>query len=118
MESMNSPIHFGTSGWRAVIADEFTSANVERAVHGIATYVLSTSEHPSLLVGYDFRFMSEKFADQAAKILASRGIDVYLSPAAVPTPALSYQIRHMKANGGLNFTASHNPPDYNGIKFS
>ncbi len=114
----SSPIHFGTSGWRAVIADQFTSANVEKAVHGIATYVAATSPHPALLVGYDTRFLSETFAAQAARILSSRGIDCYLSEQAVPTPALAYEIRRLRTDGGINFTASHNPPEYNGIKFS
>ena len=113
-----SPIHFGTSGWRAVIADAFTSANVEKAVHGIATYVAGSSKHPALLVGYDTRFLSETFADQATKILSSRGIDSYLSERAVPTPALAYEIRRLRTDGGINITASHNPPEYNGIKFS
>ncbi len=113
-----APIQFGTSGWRAVIADEFTSANVARAVHGIATYVAASSPHPALLVGYDTRFLSETFAAQAAKILSSRGIDSYLSEQAVPTPALAYEIRRLRTDGGINFTASHNPAEYNGIKFS
>src|SRR3989304_2496924 len=96
-----SPIHFGTSGWRAVIADAFTSANVEKAVHGIATYVAATSPHPALLVGYDTRFLSETFADQATKILSSRGIDSYLSERPVPTPALAYEIRRLRTDGGI-----------------
>jgi phosphomannomutase len=70
------------------------------------------------LVGYDTRFLSEIFAEQAAKILSSLGIDAYLSERAVPTPALAYEIRRLRADGGINFTASHNPPEYNGIKFS
>lgn len=124
---MSPAIKFGTSGWRAVIAEEFTLANVRKVVESIAHYVTSTHSgthsgthpaHPSLLVGYDTRFLSEKFAGEAAALLASRGIDCYLSQEAVPTPTLAYEIRRRKADGGINFTASHNPAEYNGIKFS
>ena len=116
---MSSPIHFGTSGWRAVIAEEFTSANVRRAVGGIARYVVSTAtDAPSLIVGYDPRFLSEKFAALAAEIAAQHGIHCYLSPEAVPTPTIAFAIRQRKTDGGINFTASHNPAEYNGIKFS
>ena len=115
---MSTPIKFGTSGWRAVIAEEFTMANVRRAVGGIARYVASTSDRPSLIVGYDPRFMSEKFAALAAEIAAQHGIHCYLSPEAVPTPTIAFEIRRRKADGGINFTASHNPAEYNGIKFS
>jgi len=123
MSGMSSTIKFGTSGWRAVIAEEFTQANVQKVVESIAAYVVSA--HPdhhslpaSLLVGYDTRFRSETFAAQAAEILARRGIDCFLSQQAVPTPALAYEIRRRKTAGGINFTASHNPAEYNGIKFS
>jgi len=115
---MSTPIKFGTSGWRAVIAEEFTMANVRRAVEGIARYVASTADRPSLIVGYDPRFMSEKFAALAAEIAAQHGIHCYLSPEAVPTPTIAFEIRRRKADGGINFTASHNPAEYNGIKFS
>ena len=116
---MPSPIKFGTSGWRAVIAEDFTVANVKKAVEGIACYVTSTAPaRPSLIVGYDTRFLSEKFAAMSAELLASHGIHCYLSREAVPTPAIAYEIRCRKTDGAINFTASHNPAEYNGIKFS
>lgn len=116
---MSFPIHFGTSGWRAVIAEEFTVENVKRIIGSIARYVRSTeTARPSLIVGYDSRFLSEKFASLAAEILASHGIACYLSRDPVPTPAVAFEIRRRKASGGINFTASHNPAEYNGLKFS
>ncbi len=116
---MSSPIHFGTSGWRAIIAEDFTVENVQRAVGGIARYVRSTeAAQPSIVVGYDSRFLSEKFASLAAEMLASYGIRCYLSRETVPTPAVAFEIRRRQASGGINFTASHNPAEYNGLKFS
>lgn len=116
---MGSAIKFGTSGWRAVIAEEFTLANVQRVVEAIARHVVSTaSVRPTLLVGYDTRFLSEKFAGLTAELLASHGIHCYLSREAVPTPTVAFEIRRRKTDGGINFTASHNPAEYNGIKFS
>jgi len=123
MNTLNAPIKFGTSGWRAIIAEEFTFANVERAVDGIAHYIRaaqasSPSHTPTLLVGYDTRFLSEIFAERTAQLLASHGIAALLSEETVPTPALAFEIRRRKTDGGINFTASHNPAEYNGIKFS
>jgi len=116
---MSSAIRFGTSGWRAIIADEFTVANVQRVVGAIARYVVSTAaSSPSLVVGYDPRFLSETFASLAADVAAQHGIHCYLSPDSVPTPTVAFAIRQRKADGGINFTASHNPAEYNGIKFS
>lgn len=113
-------IKFGTSGWRAVIADEFTLSNVRLVIAAIGRYVLAATapSRPSLIVGYDTRFLSEKFAADAASLLASYGMECYLSAEAVPTPTVAYEIRRRRAAGGINFTASHNPPEYNGIKFS
>ena len=116
---MASSIKFGTSGWRAVIADQFTQANVRRVVESIARHVTATaSGRASLIVGYDTRFLSEKFAAFAAELLAARGIHCYLSKEAVPTPTVAFAIGRRKTDGGINFTASHNPAEYNGIKFS
>ncbi len=114
------PIKFGTSGWRAIIADEFTLDNVKRVVAAIARYVLASSgsRRPSLVVGYDTRFLSEKFAADAAAILAGYGIDCYLATGAVPTPTVAYEVLRRGTSGAINFTASHNPPEYNGIKYS
>ena len=116
---MTTQIKFGTSGWRAVMAEEFTFANVHRAVHGIARYVFS--QKPSgakVIVGRDPRFLGESFCATAADILASYGISPLVIAEPVPTPAISYAVIQSKADGAINFTASHNPPEYNGIKFS
>jgi len=112
-------IHFGTSGWRAVMADEFTFENVRRVVRAIAAHVKGHAERDRpVVVGYDARFLSPEFAKLAAELLARNGLRVLLSKDFVPTPAVSFQILHQKAAGGINFTASHNPPEYNGIKFN
>lgn len=111
-------IKFGTSGWRAIVAEEFTMANIRRAVTGIARYVSLQSDGHSVLVGRDPRFLGETFVSDAAKILAAHGVRPVVIPEAAPTPAISYAVRQRKAGGAINFTASHNPPEYNGIKFS
>jgi alpha-D-glucose phosphate-specific phosphoglucomutase len=111
-------IKFGTSGWRAIVAEEFTLANIRRAVTGIAKYIASQPGEHSVLVGRDPRFLGETFVTEAAKILAAHGVKPVVIPAAAPTPAISYAVRQRQASGAINFTASHNPPEYNGIKFS
>lgn len=126
-------IKFGTSGWRAVIAEEFTFANVRRVVEAIARYVESSSHPlykkggpgggsgPPILVGYDTRFLSRSFAEEAARIFLAHGFEVHLCNAPTPTPTIAYEILKNKRRplaGAVNVTASHNPPQYNGIKFS
>src|SRR5213595_1226314 len=112
-------IKFGTSGWRAVMAEEFTFANVRLAVNGIARYVSSQkSQGARVIVGRDPRFLGETFCSMAAEILSSYGITPLVIADAAPTPAISYAVIREKADGAINFTASHNPPEYNGIKFS
>jgi phosphoglucomutase len=113
-------IKFGTSGWRAIVAEEFTLGNIRRAVTGIAKYVAGTAGETgkSVLVGRDPRFLGETFVAEAAKILAAHGVKPIVIPEAAPTPAISYTVRRLKTSGAINFTASHNPPEYNGIKFS
>lgn len=115
---MAAEIKFGTSGWRAIVADEFTLANIRRAVTGIAKYVAAQPGAHSVLVGRDPRFLGETFVAEAAKLLAVHGVKPVVIPEPAPTPAIAYAIRQRKASGGINFTASHNPPEYNGIKFS
>ena len=116
---MSTQIKFGTSGWRAVMAEEFTFANVERAVQGIARYVSSRkSQGAKVIVGRDPRFLGETFCAMAADILSRNGITPLIIAEPVPTPAISYAVLQSKADGAINFTASHNPPEYNGIKFS
>lgn len=116
---MATQIKFGTSGWRAIIADEFTVANVRRAVTGIARYVVSrNSGDARVIVGRDPRYMGERFVEIAAEILASFGIQPLVIAEPAPTPAIAYEVTRLKADGAINFTASHNPPEYSGIKFS
>lgn len=112
-------IRFGTSGWRAIIADDFTFDNVRRVTEAICQYLKeSNSDSKSLVIGHDSRFMGEKFAETAAEIARKKGFNVLLCGEPTPTPTISHAIRSQKAAGGINFTASHNPPEYQGIKFS
>src|SRR5437667_3549935 len=116
---MATQIKFGTSGWRAIMAEEFTFANVRRAVSGIARYVVS--EKPSgarVIVGRDPRFLGETFSAMAVEILSAHGITPLIIAEPAPTPAISFEVIRLKADGAINITASHNPPEYNGIKFS
>jgi len=115
---MATQIKFGTSGWRAIVAEEFTISNIRRAVTGIAKYVASQPGAKTVLVGRDPRFLGETFVAEAAKLLAANGVTPIVIPEAAPTPAIAYAVRQRKAGGAINFTASHNPPEYNGIKFS
>jgi alpha-D-glucose phosphate-specific phosphoglucomutase len=115
---MSTTIKFGTSGWRAIVAEEFTLANIRRAVSGIATYVKTLPEPHRVLVGRDPRFLGESFVAEAARVLAGAGVTPIVIPEAAPTPAIAYAVRTLKTCGAINFTASHNPPQYNGIKYS
>ena len=112
-------IHFGTSGWRGIIGDDFTFAGVRAACAAIADCVRKENpKDPRLIVGYDTRFLSPEFARSAVSVLAVRGIHSYLCKEPTPTPAIACEILRRKTEGGINFTASHNPSDYNGLKFS
>ena len=115
-------IKFGTSGWRAVIADKFTFSNVRKAAKGISGFVKahhpSRKTPPQVIVGHDTRFNSREFAVSAAKVLSADGVKVLLTDRDTPTPVISYQIINKRADGAINITASHNPPEYNGLKFS
>jgi phosphoglucomutase len=113
-----SPIKFGTSGWRGVIADDFTFATTRLAVHAIAGHLKSKSAHPTVLVAYDTRFYSEEFSSLAVSVLQEHGIKALLCDTFTPTPAVAYEIQRRKLNGAINFTASHNPAQYHGLKFS
>src|SRR5438477_10910155 len=116
---MLTQIKFGTSGWRAVVAEEFTFANVKRAVGGIARYVASQKPQGArVIVGRDPRFLGETFCSMAAEILSAHGISPLVVAEPALTPAFAYAVVHNKADGVINFTASHNPPEYNGTKFS
>jgi phosphoglucomutase len=112
-------IRFGTSGWRAVIAEEFTFSNARRVVASVAGVLADEGRKGSLvLVGYDTRFLARRFATEAGRILEAEGFRAEISSRPVPTPVLAFEIRRRAAAGAVNFTASHNPPQYLGIKFS
>ena len=113
-----STIKFGTDGWRGVIADDFTFANVRKAACAIARYVVR-AEKPTagVLVGYDTRFGSERFARAAAEVVSMTGMPVWIAEKACPSPALSLLVRQRGAAGGIMITASHNPYRWNGVKF-
>jgi alpha-D-glucose phosphate-specific phosphoglucomutase len=120
-------IKFGTSGWRDIIARDFTFENVRVATQGIADYLNAELRNPSaaihgrkpvLILGHDARFLGREFSLAAAEVLAANGITSLLCDHATPTPVISHTIRHLKAIGGINMTASHNPAEYQGLKFS
>ncbi len=112
-------IKFGTSGWRAVMGEEFTFQNVRLVVQAIANHLRKKfGEDISVVVNYDTRFLSERFALEAAKVLSHNRIRVCLADRDAPSQAQSFQIISRKAQGGINFTASFNPPEYNGLKFN
>lgn len=121
------PIHFGTDGWRAVISDTFTFHNLRLVTQAIADAVNSDSWHNGapvsqsinerlMVVGFDTRFLSDRYATEVARVLAANGYTVYLSQSDSPTPAISYAVRNLGAIGGVMITASHNAPRYNGVK--
>jgi phosphomannomutase len=109
-------IKFGTDGWRAIIAKEYTVANVARVAEATANWLLKKHKSPLVVVGYDCRFGGKMFAEATAKILANQGIRVLLTNGFVSTPMVSLGVVKNKANLGVIITASHNPPDYNGFK--
>lgn len=117
-EAPVGPIKFGTSGWRGLIADDFTFASVRLAVTAIAEHAKSKTKEPKILVGYDTRFYSEEFSQLAVDILEEHGIRALLCETFTPTPAVAYEIQRRKLDGAVNFTASHNPAQYHGLKFS
>jgi phosphomannomutase len=111
-------IKFGTDGWRAIIADDFTFANVRIAAEAIAAYVHAKADPAKgLCIGYDTRFGSRAFARTCAEVVAATGIPVLLANAITPTPALSWGVRELGAAGGIMITSSHNPAQWNGVKY-
>jgi phosphomannomutase len=112
-------IKFGTDGWRAIIADEFTFANVGRVAQATADYWIANpvaGTEKKVIVGYDRRFASDAFARRTAEVFAGNGYQVVLTPCPTPTPSVSYAVKDQKAIGGVMITASHNPPAFNGYK--
>lgn len=114
-----TPIKFGTSGWRGIISDDFTSGNLAIVAQAIANYLKKEGNtEAGVIAGYDTRFMSDRFAAICGNVFKNNGIPVYFTDRDTPTPVIAYQILAKKALGAINITASHNPPEYNGIKFS
>lgn len=114
-------VRFGTDGWRAVISEEFTFANLRLVAQAIADSIhgdaaSAANARPRVVVGFDTRFLSDRYAAETARVMAGNGIDTWLARADTPTPAVSYAIVHKQAHGGVMITASHNPPRYNGVK--
>ncbi len=111
------PIHFGTDGWRAVISEDFTFDNVRRVSQAIAEFIIETGgARSNVVIGFDTRFLSDRYAVEVARVLAGNNLHVDLTHADAPTPAVSYAVKDRRAAGGVMITASHNPPRYNGIK--
>jgi len=111
-------IKFGTDGWRAIISDDFTFANVERVAKAVALYLIQHKfNNRPLVIGYDPRFLADKFAEKVARVMETAGIDVLLTERDTPTPIVAWEVRDKKAAGAVMLTASHNPAEYCGIKF-
>jgi phosphomannomutase len=120
-----NPVRFGTDGWRAVIAEDFTFANIARVAQATADFWKSEVQSPKseifrralkVIIGYDRRFLSNKFAQTAAEVFAANGFQVVLASEPTPTPCVSFAVRNLVAVGGVMITASHNPPEFNGFK--
>ncbi|WP_263368194.1 phosphoglucomutase/phosphomannomutase family protein [Edaphobacter bradus] len=118
MTETKTVVKFGTDGWRGIIADDFTYANVRVAAAAIANYVLAHEDAKAgVCIGYDTRFGSRSFAKAVAEVMAGAGIPVALASGITPTPALSFAVRGRKAAGGVMITSSHNPAEWNGVKY-
>src|SRR5262245_43485674 len=112
-----TPIRFGTDGWRGIIADDFTFVNVRRAAGATGEYIRRhEGSKTALLVGYDRRFLSPDFAREAARVLQEQGFSVSLTQSPMTTPSMSVNVVEQKASWGIMITASHNPALYNGFK--
>ena len=112
-------IAFGTSGWRGILCEDFTYDNVKTVVQAIADTIKASGEaEKGVVIGCDTRFMGQRFVEASARVLAGAGIKAYICQRDTPTPVISFEILRRGAAGGINFTASHNPPEYNGVKFS
>jgi len=116
-DQRRATISFGTEGWRGIIADDFTVESVQRLSQAIAAYFHEHAQGPvRLAVGYDTRFLSDRMAALVAEVLAGNGCEVWVAAHSSPTPALSTFVRHQQLTGGVMVTASHNPPQFNGVK--
>ena len=113
-----SKIKFGTDGWRAVIAEDFTFDNLGLVVEAIALYLKqNNSSQKGIFIGYDNRFLSEDFAMHCAGVFSKNGIKTFIASESVPTPVTAFMTLQMELDGSIMITASHNPSKYNGIKF-
>ncbi len=114
-----NPIKFGTSGWRGILAEDFTLENVRIVTQAIADY-LHTDSDPAkgVIIGHDSRFFGERFSRETARVLAGSGVPSFICKGDTPTPVIAFEIMRRGCAGAINFTASHNPYEYNGIKFS
>ncbi|MBC7195063.1 MAG: phosphoglucomutase/phosphomannomutase family protein, partial [Caldisericia bacterium] len=116
---MDYRIKFGTSGWRGIIAEDFTFPNLRKVSRGIRDYLIEENlVHKGIVIGYDTRFLSKEFAKEVAKIFAESKIKVLFLNEPAPTPVVSFTILKYKSAGGINITASHNPYYYSGLKYS
>src|ERR1051325_6366299 len=124
---ISTTIKFGTSGWRGLIARDFTFDNVRVATQGIADFLNAESERgsadiagrkPVVIIGHDTRFLGREFSLAAAEVLTANGLLPLLCQRDAPTPVIAHTIRDRKAIGGINMTASHNPAEWQGLKFS
>ncbi|RYZ44463.1 MAG: phosphoglucomutase/phosphomannomutase family protein, partial [Sphingobacteriales bacterium] len=109
-------IKFGTDGWRAIIAQDFTVYNVARVSDALASWLLADHKEPRVVVGHDCRFGGELFTETVSKVLCARGVKVIMAKGFISTPMISYGVLELKAEQGVVITASHNPPTYNGFK--
>src|SRR5579862_1916811 len=115
---MTAPVKFGTDGWRGIIAADFTFENVRRVAGAIAAYILKHEDaRRGVIVGYDTRFASQRAARIASEVMAAAGIPVKLATDYTPTPAISLAVKQLGAAGGVVVTSSHNPWNWNGVKF-
>src|SRR5215470_19783007 len=115
---MTPAIKFGTDGWRGIIADDFTFANARIVAHAIARYVVRGEDaRKGVIIGYDHRYSSDRFAAAVADVISASGTPVWFADKPCPTPTISFLVRHQKAAGGIVITASHNPYRWNGIKY-
>ncbi|MDD5382503.1 MAG: phosphoglucomutase/phosphomannomutase family protein [Candidatus Margulisbacteria bacterium] len=111
-------IKFGTDGWRAVISDQFTFANVRKVAKAIALHLITHKFHNKpVIISYDPRFLADKFAEEVARVMEEAGIDCFFTERDTPTPIVAWEVRDKKAAGAVMLTASHNPAQYCGIKF-
>lgn len=110
-------IKFGTAGWRGIIAQDFTFENVQKCAQALANHLLKSKITGKIVIAHDSRFMGRKFAEAAASVMQANGFTPLIISGNTPTPVAGFAVKHLNAIGGINFTASHNPPEYQGFKY-